>query len=151
MDYDGTLLLVSHDRTFLNNVVTSTIAFEGNANVKEYIGGYNDWLRQRQTPPTKSNIQADSNKSSNPKNKPATAQKSKPSKKKLSYNLQRELEQLPNKIDELEQEIETLTTEMANPEFYQQAPEIVSNTGSKLKQLQQDLDDCFTRWEELEA
>lgn len=141
MDYTGTLLLVSHDRTFLDNVVTSTIAFEGNGEVHEYIGGYEDWLHQKR----------DNTKKSVPSKKKEEVVKAAPKVKKLSYNLQRELEQLPKKIDELEKEIEALTLKMAKPEFYQQDKSIVSQTGNDLKELQDQLDQCFSRWEELEA
>jgi len=142
MDYTGTLLLVSHDRTFLDNVVTSTIAFEGNGEVHEYIGGYEDWLRQKR----------DTSVAAAPKKKeePAKA-KATPKPKKLSYNLQRELEQLPKKIDDLEVKIEELTNEMAKPEFYQQDQAVIASAGNELKELQEQLDQCFVRWEELET
>ena len=141
MDYSGTLLLVSHDRTFLNNVVTSTIAFEGNGQVYEYIGGYDDWLDQKREQVTApKEVEA----TDSPKPKAASA-------KKLSYKLQRELDQLPQKIDQLETKIAELTQTMSSPDFYQQNADIVSQTGNELKQLQTDLDACFVRWEELEA
>jgi len=143
MDYTGTLLLVSHDRTFLDNVVTSTIAFEGQGKVYEYIGGYQDWLAQKR----------DTSSSQETSKKKTDAQKPAPakSKKKLSYNLQRELDQMPAKIDELETKIEALTNEMAQPEFYQKEQSIVATAGNNLKSLQEELDACFVRWEELEA
>jgi len=142
MDYDGTLLLVSHDRTFLNNVVTSTIAFEGNGQVHEYIGGYDDWLRQKRT-------QTKDDKT--PKEKKAEPKRAVSKAKKLSYNLQRELDQMPQKIDQLEKDIEKLTAKMAEPEFYQQDQTTIAETGNQLKQLQDELDACFVRWEALEA
>lgn len=141
MDYTGTLLLVSHDRTFLDNVVTSTIAFEGNGEVHEYIGGYEDWLRQKRDNSTKVE----------PAKKKDEPVKIAVKAKKLSYNLQRELEELPKKIDSLEIKIEKLTLEMAKPEFYQQDQSMVSSVGNQLKELQAELDLCFVRWEELEA
>ncbi|MFQ3243737.1 MAG: ATP-binding cassette subfamily F protein uup [Arenicella sp.] len=141
MDYTGTLLLVSHDRTFLDNVVTSTIAFEGDGEVHEYIGGYEDWLRQKR----------DNSQAAEPKKKQAPTAAVAPKAKKLSYNLQRELEQLPKQIDQLEKKIEALTLEMAKPEFYQQDKAIVSQAGADLKELQDQLDQHFVRWEELEA
>ncbi len=147
MDYSGTLLLVSHDRTFLDNVVTSTIAFEGNGNVHEYIGGYKDWIKQKRDQQkelvAKENVQKET--SSEAKTKAS------PPKKKLSYNLQRELDQMPKKIDQLEQDIESVTIEMSKPEFYQQDKNLVTDTGNKLKKLQDELDQCFVRWEELEG
>jgi len=144
MDYSGTLLLVSHDRTFLNNVVTSTIAFEGNGKVYEYIGGYQDWLRQK-----REDAKAEQNNTKE-KELSKTAPAKKPAKK-LSYNLQRELDQLPQKISDLETNIEELTQKMAQPEFYQQNTSTVAEVGNQLKSLQEELEVCFTRWEELET
>ncbi|MGK0373585.1 MAG: ATP-binding cassette subfamily F protein uup [Arenicella sp.] len=141
MDYTGTLLLVSHDRTFLDNVVTSTIAFEGDGEVHEYIGGYEDWLRQKR----------DNSEKTEPTKKKQESKAAAPKAKKLSYNLQRELEQLPKEIDKLEKKIESITLEMAKPEFYQQDKSIVSRAGNNLKELQEQLDKCFVRWEELES
>ena len=147
MDYSGTLLLVSHDRTFLDNVVTSTIAFEGNGDVYEYIGGYKDWLKQKRQQQKEL-----TSKEAKPKDsQPAPKTKTVTPKKKLSYNLQRELDQIPKKIDQLETDIEALTVEMGDPEFYQQDPKIVAETGGKLKALQDELEHCFSRWEELES
>jgi len=143
MDYSGTLLLVSHDRAFLDNVVTSTIAFEGNGQVHEYIGGYQDWLRQKRDA-QKSSASATERKADV---KPTVQQKA----KKLSYKLQRELDQLPQKIDTLETRIEALSSKMANPDYYQQDQATIADTGNKLKQAQEELDACFMRWEELEA
>lgn len=140
MDYAGTLILVSHDRTFLNNVVTSTIAFEGSGKVREYVGGYDDWLRQRQ-------ISSGSNK----QNASNTIVKSPPAGKKLSYNLQRELDALPEEIAQLEAQIEALQQTMAGPQFYQQDPQQIAQLGKELKELQMQLERAFTRWEELEA
>jgi len=143
MDYSGTLLLVSHDRAFLDNVVTSTIAFEGSGQVHEYIGGYQDWLRQKRDA-QKSSASATEKKA----DVKTTVQ---PKAKKLSYKLQRELDQLPQKIDTLETRIEALSSKMANPDYYQQDQATIADTGNKLKQAQEELDACFMRWEELEA
>ena len=140
MDFSGTLLLVSHDRTFLNNVVTSTIAFEGNGKVREYVGGYDDWLRQRDNEPQPEEKKAEPAKQT--KNTKST---------KLSYKLQRELDQLPEKIANLEKQLEALQLEMAAPEFYQQNPDQITAAGQLLKDQQEQLDGCFKRWEELEA
>lgn len=142
MDYSGTLLLVSHDRTFLDNVVTSTIAFEGDAKVFEYIGGYDDWLRQKRDEQQAQQVKPDKKQSSD------TPSSAKP--KKLSYNLQRELDQLPAKISELEAKIEKMTLSMAEPEFYQQDADAIANVGNDLKELQAELDQAYARWEELE-
>lgn len=140
MDFSGTLLLVSHDRTFLNNVVTSTIAFEGQGQVNEYIGGYEDWLRQRKH--INEQTQA-KEKSGKPKPKVARTNK-------LSYKLQRELDQLPEKINNLETQLETLQANMASADFYQQNAQDIAEAGTQLKELQTQLESAYTRWEELE-
>lgn len=143
MDYSGTLLLVSHDRTFLNNVVSSTIAFEGNGKVREYIGGYEDWLRQRSAQSTQTQAPKKNTKTSTDKttNKP----------EKLSYKHQRELDQLPEKIAKLETQVDELQTEMADSAFYQQDQDIIAATGTKLNTAQEELDQAYARWEELEG
>lgn len=149
MDYTGTLLLVSHDRTFLDNVVTSTIAFEGEGKVYEYIGGYDDWLRQKRAD-AKAAKQLNAEKSTDTNvSKTATKPAIKP--KKLSYKLQRELDEMPQKLDKLETDIEALTQTMAAPEFYQQSPDHIAKVGGELKDLQDALEICFARWEELES
>lgn len=145
MDYKGTLLLVSHDRAFINNVVTSTLVFEGNARVNEYVGGYDDWLLQRSKQVTDEIIApkpaAEKPKSATDDIKP----------KKLSYKDQRELEQLPLQIESLETELDELQNQMAAPEFYQQDGAIIAETRGRLEQLQQELAGYYERWEELEA
>ncbi len=153
MDYSGTLLLVSHDRTFLDNVVTSTIAFEGDGRVFEYVGGYDDWLRQKRADAKAEKDANKINEATEDKPAPQTANtQSTPAKaKKLSYKLQRELDQMPQKIDDLETAIEALTQKMAEPEFYQQDASIIAEVGNELKAKQDELDTCFVRWEELEA
>jgi len=143
MDYSGTLLLVSHDRTFLNNVVSSTIAFEGNANVYEYIGGYDDWLTQRRN-------SDDTSVSETAKTVTENTAKSKPATKKLSYKLQRELDALPKTIADLEEQITQLTATMADADFYQQDQSVIAQSGTKLNELQELLDQAYARWEELE-
>ena len=140
MDFSGTLLLVSHDRTFLNNVVTSTIAFEGQGQVREYIGGYEDWLRQR-----KHNDENTQEKEKSDKPKPKAIKTN-----KLSYNLQRELDQLPEKISSLEQQVESLQSGMASADFYQKDADSIAATGTQLKELQTLLETAYSRWEELE-
>ena len=145
MDYTGTLLLVSHDRTFLDNVVTSTIAFEGDGKVYEYVGGYQDWLAQkRDQAPAETEAPAAKQTSAKPSAAPAKA-------KKLSYKLQYELDHLPGKISELESKVESLTNAMADPSFYQQDADTIATTGTELKELQAELDAAFERWEELES
>ena len=151
MDFSGTLLLVSHDRAFLDNVVSSTIAFEGDGMVREYIGGYQDWLRQRSLPNdsrtavSKFDKKADSVESSDQRKAGAGHSK------KLSYKLQRELDQLPQEIDNLENQIRIIQQKMTDAGFYQQDSDRVASVGNQLKTLQSELENCFARWEELES
>lgn len=141
IDYQGTILLVSHDRAFLNNVVTSTLVFEGHAQVNEYIGGYDDWLRQRKTSPSVSPTAE--------KSAPAKKAKAKPTKK-LSYNDQRELDLLPEQIETLEVEIEALTQQISQPDFYSKPREETAEIEQKLAHSQEQLNHCYQRWETLE-
>lgn len=142
--YSGTLLLVSHDRTFLNNVVTSTLVFEGNGVIQEYIGGYEDWLRQRKS---SSVIKAPEQEVS--KTAAANSEKSKPTKN-LSYNEQKELAALPKEIEKLEKEQAQLHEKMADPNFYQQPANVVTEVTNKLKGATKKLEQTYQRWEALE-
>ncbi len=143
-NYGGTMLLVSHDRDFINNVVTSSIVFEGEGQVKEYIGGYDDWLRQRKSQQKASN---------NDKASKDQAAKAKPRQKsaKLSYKDQRELDKLPADIATVEKKIESVQAEMASSEFYQQDKDTIAQVNNDLENLEQKLEHYFERWEELEA
>jgi ATP-binding cassette subfamily F protein uup len=143
-NYQGTVLLVSHDRAFLNNVVTSTLVFEGDGVVREYDGGYDDWLRQRK-PET---VEVEPSKSS-PQRKPAADDT--PSPRKLSYKEQRELEALPKQIEELEQQIAEIHDRMAAPEFFKQPGDEIAAVHANLKTLETELADCYERWEALET
>lgn len=152
-DYDGTVLLVSHDRAFLNNIVTSVIAFEGRGNVLEYVGGYDDWIRQggKWTEPDMPADEAAAPKqptvgSDTPKAEPKVVGRS----KKLSYKLQREFDELPQRIEQLEQQQAELQTEVSTPEFFAQAPEIVEAKMQELARIEAELEQCFERWAELE-
>ncbi len=146
IDYQGTLLLVSHDRTFLNNVVGSIIAFEGAGKVYEYIGGYDDWLRQRDKPIVESEKDNKEEKLQIKASSPSNT-----AVKKLSYKFQRELDMLPSKIESLESALDELQAEMAEPSFYQQDAEAIAVAGTKLKELQAELETAYRRWEELEG
>ena len=146
-EYTGTVLLVSHDRAFLNNLVSSVIAFEGQGRVLEYVGGYDDWLRQggRWTQDDPVEVAA----------KPAVAPvaaAAKPAAKtrKLSYKLQKEFDDLPGKIEQLETQLEAVQAEVNAADFYAQASTQVEAKLLQLAQLQQQLDECFERWAELE-
>ena len=139
MAYDGTVLLVSHDRVFLNNVVTSTIVFEESGGVKEYVGGYDDWVRQRPAPkPEKIE-------------KKARGMKAGGCRKKLSNHLVRELAALPEKIDLMETRQRELFDKMARPEFFKQQETVIIEKQKELETLKADLEKAMERWEELES
>jgi ATP-binding cassette subfamily F protein uup len=142
-DYPGTLLLVSHDREFLNNVVTSTLVLEGEGRVKEYAGGYDDWLRQRGAGCQPA-----------PREKPAAAQAGQrpaPRPRRLTYKEQIELAALPDRIAALEAEVGELHAAMADPTFYRQEPAAIVQAKTRLQSLEQDVAAAYQRWEELEA
>ncbi len=149
-DYQGTLLLVSHDRDFLDNVVTSTLALEGGGHIGEYVGGYADWLRQRPAPAA-SPASAGSAKSAKPKAAAPAPSPAPASRRKLSYKDQRELQQLPARIEQLETEIARRTEAMNDPGFYQQGSDAVVAANEALAALQAELDAAYARWESLEG
>jgi ATP-binding cassette subfamily F protein uup len=147
-EYTGTLLVVSHDRAFLDNVVTSTLVFEGEGRVGEYIGGYEDWLRQHEahalqvsssSPPQKA--QSGANSRAKPRANGA----------KLSYKEKRELESLPATIEQLEAEQTSLQEHISDPTFYQGEHEIVTATLARLDKVARELDRAYSRWEELDS
>jgi ATP-binding cassette subfamily F protein uup len=144
VDYDGTLLLVSHDRQFLDNVVTNVFVFEGDGQVNEYVGGYSDWLRVQQ----QQSAQKFSTESKAKKEKPKP--KAKPANK-LSYKDKRELEQLPELIEQLETRQSALTEMVNQPDFYKQEQQTVSQTLAELEQVNQDLEQAYQRWEILDS
>ncbi|WP_415718632.1 ATP-binding cassette domain-containing protein [Maridesulfovibrio sp.] len=148
MDYPGTVIIVSHDRAFLNNVVSGTLAFEGNALVNDYVGGYDDWVRQRQQQTEEAKPKAQ---------KPKTKKTPDARPEKLSYKEQREFEaleieivELPGKIEELETAIEAMQTQMADPEFYKKSGEEMAAAQAELEKLETDHEATFERWEEVE-
>ncbi len=144
--YQGTLLLVSHDRVFLDNAVTSTLVFEGGGRIGEYVGGYSDWLRQRQNRPAPGS--ASPVKAGKPATVPETARAR---SRKLSYKEQRELESLPGKIESLEAEQSRLQTAVSSPAFYQQAAGEITATLARLETITKELETGYARWEELES
>lgn len=153
MEYSGTLLVVSHDRSFLNNVVTSTIVFEEDG-INEYVGGYDAWWETVQRRQAEKSQREASNNTSAGKEKPAKAAApsvAAPATKKLSYKEQRELESLPKEIEKLETDIAALHTAMAAPDFYKREPALITNDQQRLEKLQSQLDICYQRWEELES
>jgi len=140
VDYAGTVLLVSHDRAFLDNVVTSTLAFEGEGRVKEYVGGYADWLRQRPQP-----------LEDKPAPKPAAPRPAPREKaKKLSFKQQRELEELPQRIEALEAERDQIHAQMGAAEFFRQDKTAIAAAQARLAVLDQELERAYARWETLE-
>lgn len=142
VDFGGTVLLVSHDRTFLNNVVASCLVFE-NGHVKEYVGGYDDWVFQRAIENV-SNVAV-----AKPAQNKAGRQNDRP--RKLNFKQKQELAELPEMIDGYELQIRKLHELLADPEFYQQAGDAIAGTQQELKALQQQVTLCYSRWEELEA
>jgi len=144
-NYAGTLLLVSHDRAFLNRVVTSTFVFEGHGKVKEYAGGYDDYLRSRDA------VVAATAETRKPAKKP-TPDKivvSKPAK--LSYQERQALESLPKRIDELEQRQAELHAAMADPAFFKQPGSEIATANSRLKAIEEELANLYAQWESLEG
>lgn len=149
MDYPGTLLLVSHDRAFLNNLVTSTLELDSSGQVKEYVGGYDDWRQQKQAEAPK--IESKARVS-------APAQAELPvTQRKLSYKEQRALDEqkrellaLPGRIEQLEAEQHQLAAAMAGADFYQRDAAVIAQDVSRLKELELELANAYQRWEELE-
>ena len=143
-DYTGTLLLVSHDRRFLDNVVTQTLACEGTGHWHEYVGGYTDWLRQRPKPPTSNTTPTKREPPSGPASPPA-----KP-RTKLSYKEQRELDSLPQEIEALEREQADLTARMSTPDYHRQDGQQLRTDTRRLEEIESLLLSKFARWEALE-
>ena len=146
-DYPGTLLLVSHDRDFLDNVVTSTLVMEGEGQVGEYVGGYTDWVRQRPV----ASLAAPAKQTAAVM--PATPVAAIPAapRRKLSYKEARELEQLPLRIETLETRVAELTAQMNEPAFYQRDAAGINAHNASLAQTQLELDAAYARWSELDA
>lgn len=159
--FQGTLLITSHDRDFIDQVVTSTLVFEGEGKIGEYVGGYNDWVRQTGGRlPTEGQYTNDKDHAAKPlekelvptsssteKQSPAVSQ-NKP--KKLSYKLKLELEQLPAKIEKMESRIEELQALIVSPEFYQKDHEEIESVTAELATLEDELSLAMERWMELE-
>jgi ATP-binding cassette subfamily F protein uup len=146
-DFDGTVLLVSHDRAFLDNIVTSTLAFEGNGRVAEYVGGFEDYVRQR-VPPTGPAREDDP--ASSEKSRQVAASKPDPARKKLSFNEKRELASLPDRIAALENELNDLRRTSHAPDFYREPPDRIREVLARLEAIGPELDAALARWVELE-
>jgi len=143
-EFSGTLIVVSHDRRFLDNVVTSTIVFEEGGQVREYVGGYSDWLRQGHRLTEIDNPQTQRSRTA-----AAPAGRETAAPKKLGYKEQRELDALPAEIEQIEQAIAALEARMADPGFYSRDHEEVQAAAGELDELQQTLDARMERWTEL--
>ncbi len=148
LDYKGTLLLVSHDRAFLNNVVTSTWVFDGKGQVDEFVGGYDEWLRQREVEAT-SQLKPKSKVESKAKAAPVKVVADKKSKK-LSYNDQRELDALPKQIETFEALVSSIQAQMADPEVYQKGAAVIAELQSQCEDTEAELAQAYERWEVLE-
>jgi ATP-binding cassette subfamily F protein uup len=141
VNFEGTMLLVSHDREFLDNVTTSTLALEGDGRVTETVGGYSDWARvSRQT------VAGEKPKKKEGKAKPRVDQP-----RRLSYKEKKELEALPGQIEVWEAEQEQIHGQMADPKLYQEAPARVVDLKKRLEEIEAELEAGYARWEELES
>ena len=152
-EYTGTVFLVSHDRTFLDNVVTQVIVAEGEGQWREFIGGYSDWERYRNTvTSTKSSTKADSKVGATTTNNGATAPAAQASKgKKLSYKEQRELEELPVLIAKLEAEQQQITEQLADAELYKNGPDAANKLNARFAEIDEQLLEALDKWETIEA
>jgi ATP-binding cassette subfamily F protein uup len=162
LEFQGTVLMVSHDRAFLDNVVTSTLVFEGEGRVREYVGGYQDWLRQGGSPRLLGvgERQSDNETPSKSTETPvvltenatgAVSPAEAAPKKKLSYKLQRELDAIPLQIDELEGKLAKLNERVSAPDFYSQPSNVTAAVLAEMEALQKDMDVLLERWAELEG
>ncbi|WDU47132.1 ATP-binding cassette domain-containing protein [Taylorella equigenitalis] len=143
--YTGTVLLVSHDRVFLDNVITQTIAYDGNATWTNYVGGYEDYVRQRpsiakESPPQKSDTEIGKPKENKPKNK-----------SKLSSFELKELEELPQRISDIEGEISKITEKLSDPSIYEHGPQISIDLQAKITELEVNLETLYEKWNKLES
>ncbi|MHC4837623.1 MAG: ATP-binding cassette domain-containing protein [Planctomycetota bacterium] len=144
MDYSGTVLLVSHDRAFLNAVVTSTLVFYGGGRVEEFVGGYDDWVSQRTEDPF-----APPKPQEKPREKARKPTPERP--RKLKFAEKRELEEIPARIETLDAEIERLREDMASPEFYKKDKDTIAGAIARLEEAEAELEQVYSRWEELDA
>jgi ATP-binding cassette subfamily F protein uup len=148
VEYQGTLLLVSHDRDFLDNVVTSTLVFEGEGRVEEYVGGYSDWLREKQKRESAAAARQESARQ-------AAAEEAKKlvakAVRKLTNKERTELDGLPAKIEALEIEQAALIEKLADVTIYRREPDVATAAKARLDEIEQEHLEAFQRWEELEA
>jgi ABC transport system ATP-binding/permease protein len=141
VEYQGTVLLVSHDRAFINNVVTETLVFEENGQINEYVGGYDDWLTQRAAARDQK-TEAIVQKTQEPKKAP---------KRKLSNKEREDLKNLPKKIEQLEAELAGLNQKLNEPDFYRRPADEIKTVTERAAAVSAEMDTAFARWGELEA
>jgi ATP-binding cassette subfamily F protein uup len=141
IEFQGTLLVVSHDRAFLDNVVTSTLVWEGGGRWTPYVGGYEDWLRQRQP----------AGAPSAPKSSPAKSKRGAPAARRIGFKERRELGELPKTIERLEAERQSLFARMSSPEFYTRPGAEIATARERLATLEEDIGRAYARWMELES
>jgi len=149
LNYTGTVLIVSHDRAFINNLVTSCFVFEGEGKISEYVGSYDDWLRQKPA-----NKKPEKKKSKAVENKVESVVENKSndkSSKKLSFNEQQELKNLPKEIEKLENKVTDLEAQMADPNFFKQEHRVTAAVTDELQAINATLKTKYDRWEELES
>ena len=154
VDFAGTLLLVSHDRAFIDNAVTSTLVFEGEGQVKEYFGGYADWVRQRSQSGDGSGNTSNDDAKSTKKGGTGKDKKSRPKKdkpRKLTFKEQGELEALPARLEELEEKKDAIVTAMSDPAFFKQPGDVIAAETEKLDVVERELTETYERWELLEG
>ncbi len=140
LGYEGTLLVISHDRAFINNVATSTYVFEGEGSVREYAGGYDDWQVQKKAP-----------RSGEPKRQNPVREKKSAEKTKLTFSEKRELESLPGIIEAKENRMHEIYRMLAEPSFYQESAPRVAEINAELQEIERDIEILMSRWEELES
>jgi ATP-binding cassette subfamily F protein uup len=145
-DWPGTLLLVSHDRAFIDHVVTSTLVFEGDGRVQEFVGGYDDWLRQRDQPERASTFPAPAHVRASESPQATSASGS-----KLSYREQQELRQLPGRIEALESEQRMLNEAVVGANFYKEPADTIKRTLARVEAVRQELATLYTHWDELDS
>jgi ATP-binding cassette subfamily F protein uup len=151
VDWPGTLLLVSHDRRFLDNVVTSTFAFEGEGRVEEYVGGYEDYLRQRQSGNTKNLSGATKKPSGGAKNQSGSPKDASGKKRKRTFKEEREYAELPGRISALEEEHKQLQTALADPAFYKKPGSEIQAAVDRVEQIDRELHEAMSRWDDLDS
>jgi ATP-binding cassette subfamily F protein uup len=156
-EFPGTLLLVSHDREFLDNAVTSTFVFEGGGRIREYVGGYRDWVRQRDTArdkteptghvaPSRARQQAKAELA-----EPFDGRREPAARRRLTFNEQREFAALPARIDALEDELRRLNEAIEGPAFYKEGADEIRRVLARVEEARRELDEAYARWVDLEA